>query len=255
MNNTDVDNLLNNNMDLFRRVSVFNNRLEVNGVLRKLIQVLNNNVEGDIVELGCNNGGTSYWIQTVLEKYNSNKVFHVYDSWEGVPEKHSKDLTKNFIDDLVPQIGGDRKIRSVSESVLINENVWVKGTTKTYAINFFHTFMNNGKLKLPVVHSGWFSDIQDSEYPDKICFAYFDGDFYNSIIDSFNKVYNKMVPGGIIVIDDCGDNTLVGVKKACEDFLVDKPEKLHLDAHPSIDGEWERTNFDKCFWGGWIQKI
>ena len=209
MNNTDIDNLLNNNIDLFQRVSMFNNRLEVNGVLRKLIQVLNNNIEGDIVELGCNNGGTSYWIQTVLEKYNSDKLFHVYDSWEGVPEKHSKDLTKNFVNDLVPQIGCNRKIRNVNDCVLINESVWVKGTTKTYPIHFFNTFMNNGNLKLPVIHSGWFSDIQDSEYPDKICFAYFDGDFYTSIIDSFNKVYSKMVPGGIIVIDDCGDNVRI----------------------------------------------
>lgn len=188
-----------------------------------------------------------------IKKYNSNKQFHVYDSWEGVPEKHDNDNTKNFINEISSQIGGDRKIRTVDKTIEMNTH-WKKGITQTSKESFINTF-KTGNIELPHIHSGWFSNIPDNEYPDKICFAYFDGDFYTSIMDSFNKVYNKMVPGGIIVIDDCGDNTLIGVKNACNDFLKDKPEKLHLNAYPSIDGEWDRTNFDKCFWGGWIQKI
>ena len=50
-----------------------NNLLEVTGILRKLIDCLNNDLEGDIVELGCNNGGTSYWISLILKLYNSDK--------------------------------------------------------------------------------------------------------------------------------------------------------------------------------------
>lgn len=253
MNNSDIDIMINDNIDLCKRICM-NDPLEVNGVLRKLIEVLNNNIPGDIVELGCNNGGTSFWIQTILNKYNSIKTYHVYDSWEGVPNKHYNDTTENFINHIVPQIGGNKMVRDIFKTIEIN-NSWKQGDTKTPRESFINTFKNNSNLKLPVIHSGWFKDIPDNEYPDKICFAYFDGDFYTSIIDSFNKVYNKMVPGGIIVIDDCGDNTLIGVKNACNDFLKDKPEKLKLDAYPSIDGEWNRTNFDKCFWGGWIQKL
>lgn len=61
-----------------------NNILEIKGVLRKLIQVLNDNIEGDVVELGCNKGGTSIWIRRILDiyknKFNIDKEFHVYDS-------------------------------------------------------------------------------------------------------------------------------------------------------------------------------
>jgi O-methyltransferase len=253
MNNTDIDTLLNGNLQLCKRICM-NDPLEVNGVLRKLIHVLNTNIPGDIVELGCNNGGTSYWIQTILNKYNSNRAFHVYDSWEGVPEKHYNDTTEYFYDDIGEQIGGNRMVRDPFTTVQMNRN-WQKGTTATQKENFIQTFRENGDVKLPIIHSGWFKDIPDSEYPEMIAFAYFDGDFYTSIIDSFNKVYHKMAPGGIIVIDDCGDNTLIGVKKACLVFLKDKPETLNLNAYPSIDGVWDRTNFDTCFWGGWIQKV
>jgi O-methyltransferase len=247
-----VDKLIDDNISICN-MFYMNNPLEIKGVLRKLQEVLNNNIEGDVVELGCHNGGTSIWIQTLLQLNNSNKKFHVYDSWEGIPDKHEKDYTINYKDSICPQFVGD-KLRSVSEMININNNVWIKGTTKTQKENFINSFTVLN-VQLPIVHSGFFNEINDSEYPDKISFAYFDGDFYSSIIDSFNKVYHKMVPGGIIVIDDCGDYTLIGVKNACMDFLKDKPEKLHLDAYPNIKGEWIRTNFEEAFFGGWIQKI
>lgn len=38
------------------------------------------------------------------------------------------------------------------------------------------------------------------EYPNPICFAFFDSDFYNSIIDSFNKTWNKIPYNGRIVV-------------------------------------------------------
>ena len=40
------------------------------------------------------------------------------------------------------------------------------------------------------------------------CFSFFDGDFYTSIIDSFNKIFHNVQRGGIIIIDDCGWNCL-----------------------------------------------
>ena len=66
----DIDNIIKKN---WKKHKGMNNLLEVKGVLRKLVEVLNNNIEGDVVELGCNNGGTSYWIQLILKLYKSDK--------------------------------------------------------------------------------------------------------------------------------------------------------------------------------------
>ena len=49
--------------------------------------------------------------------------------------------------------------------------------------------------------------------------------FVRSIIDSFNKVYAKLSKGARVVIDDYAWECTPGVKKACEDFLRDKPER------------------------------
>lgn len=136
-------------------------------------------IEGDVVELGCNVGTTSVYIQEFLK----DKEFHVYDSFEGLPEKTKNDIT-NFS----------------------------KGSCKTTKEIFINNF--RGK-KIPIIHEGWF---KDAVYPDKISFAFLDGDFYSSIIDSLEKVYPRMSKGGIIAIHDYQWSRLPGVEKACIDF-------------------------------------
>jgi O-methyltransferase len=81
-------------------------------------------------------------------------------------------------------------------------------------------------LRLPKINKGWFAKMDDKDYPAKISFAFFDGDFYQSIMDSFNKVYHKLSRGATICVHDYGWEILPGVKKACIDFLRDKPEAM-----------------------------
>ena len=168
-------------------------------VLKELEYILMNNIEGDIVELGAETGQTSIYIQRMLNEYKSNKKFHIYDSWEGVPEPTSFD-TENV------------------------KNPFTKGACKSSKDIFINRF-RDGNVELPIIHNGWFKDIPDDEYPNKISFAFFDGDLYTSIMDSFNKVYHKLVPGARVIIDDYKWERSPGVYKALQDFLKDKPEK------------------------------
>jgi O-methyltransferase len=175
---------------------------EIEVVLENLKKVIDNNIKGDIVEFGCNEGTTSLFIKRLLNYYNSNKEFHVYDSFKGLPRKTKEDLS-----DHPSNYKFKKGIAEIPKETLIE--------------NF-----EKNKLKLPEIHEGLFKDIKANELPEKISFAFFDGDFYNSIIDSFEKVYPRLTKGGIIVIDDYAWDALPGVKKACTDFLKDKPETI-----------------------------
>ena len=46
-------------------------------ILTNLKEVLDKNIEGDIVELGCNIGTTSLFIRKFLNEYKSERKFHV----------------------------------------------------------------------------------------------------------------------------------------------------------------------------------
>lgn len=168
-------------------------------ILTNLKKVLDSEVEGDIVELGCNVGTTSLFIRKLLDHYKSGRKFHVYDSFEGLPEGNMKD--KSF-----------------------SKFQYKKGECRTDEKVFINNF-KVARLELPKIHKGWFGKIPNKEYPKKIAFAFFDGDFYDSILDSFEKVYYKMVKNSRITIHDYQWKTLPGVEKACIKFLKDKPEK------------------------------
>lgn len=168
---------------------------QIEYILDNLSSVLD--LPGDVVELGCNVGMTTSFMRRLLNGAGSDKEIHVYESFKGLPEKTEGDGTSHSV----------KGESTVSKQML----------TDTF---------EKANLKLPIINSGWFSEIPDEQYPDKICFAFFDGDFYTSILDSFKKVYHKMVKGGIILVHDYKWQVYPGVKKAIDDFLIDKPEKV-----------------------------
>jgi O-methyltransferase len=171
-------------------------------ILDILEEQLSIGIGGDVVELGCNCGTTSIFIRKMMNLYDTEKVYHVYDSFEGLP--------KNSIHDT----GGNEGECLTSKDVLLS--------------NF-----NQFGLVAPIVNHGWFSKIPDSCYPDEICFAFFDGDFYSSILDSFSKTYHKLQPGAAVIIHDYGPGPLPGVEIACNEFLEDKPESV-IQAMPGV---------------------
>ena len=75
-------------------ISVMMDRNQLVGILQNLHYILEKNIPGDIVELGCNVGTTSILIRKLLDLYGSDKEFHVYDSWDGLPNVTNKDLSK-----------------------------------------------------------------------------------------------------------------------------------------------------------------
>jgi O-methyltransferase len=170
-------------------------------VLMELHGVLAAGVPGHVVELGCFVGETTGLMRRLLDAMGQrDRELHVYDSWEGVPAPVHQDVPVD------PRIGG-----------------FSRGTCACARANFEQHFTLSG-LSLPHVHSGWFAQIPDEEYPAPIAFAFFDGDMYSSIIDSFTKVYPKLAQGARVVIDDYEWERLPGVKQACQDFLRDKAE-------------------------------
>jgi O-methyltransferase len=166
-------------------------------------QVLAYRVPGEFVELGCNEGQTSILLSRIIEHYDPRRRLHVYDSFEGLPKADSVDGTAYKEGDM-----------ATKREVLLNN------------------FVRYG-LRLPIIHEGWFERTLPTEMPDKVAFAYLDGDFYSSIKTSLEYVYPNLSRDGICVIDDYCDsaiypgcNLLPGVKKACDEYLADKPERV-----------------------------
>ena len=64
---------------------------------------------------------------------------------------------------------------------------------------------------------GWFKDIPHDALPLSIRFAFFDGDLYQSIVDSWVKCWNRLEDGAIVAVHDV--HSLPGVRRACAEFF------------------------------------
>lgn len=156
------------------------------------------NVPGSVVELGCYQGAMALWMRAVLDTTGQHqRHVHVYDSFQGLPERGTKD----------PNLFEAGYLRAEPEQVLALHDRW--GRTS------------------PTIHPGWFADTLPGQLPDQIAFAYLDGDYYESIHTCLTACVPRMAPGGTLIVDDYADltanpkawNGLPGVKAACEDYF------------------------------------
>ena len=171
-----------------------------------LTQVLAYGVEGHVVELGCNRGMSAVLFRQLMNDDDTSRELHVYDSFEGLPPVSTEDGNTTFTE------GG----MAVTKEVLLN--------------NFA-----SRHLEPPMIHEGWFEKALPAGLPERIAFAHLDGDFYDSIKVSLEFVYPRLSKGAICLIDDYADpelhdgwNELPGVKRACDEYLADKPENVVL---------------------------
>lgn len=150
-------------------------------------------LEGNFVELGCYTGTTSLFLSRVL--LNTDKQLWVYDSFEGLPEKTVHDASPAGF-------------------------AFKKGELYASKKHFISNYKKAG-LPLPVITKAWFKDLSANNIPNKIAFAFLDGDYYESIYDSLNLIKNNLVKDCYVLIHDYGRTTLPGPKKALNQFLAE----------------------------------
>jgi len=187
-----MKNLLNKIMNFHNKQvdsSIINDE-QIKKLVEYLLDTIENDIDGDVVELGCYVGESSKYLMKTLVETNSDKKLYVYDSFEGLP-----DLSKWEINS-----GWKPRTLVTSEDVLTSN------------------FIENN-LPTPIITKGWFCDIPEDRLPEKISFAFLDGDFYDSIYDSLVKVYDRVVDGGYIFFHDYKRNDLPGVEAAIKDFF------------------------------------
>ena len=175
---------------------------QVATILHELSHVVEHGIDGTVVEFGCYIGTTSLFLRRVLDELDPERPFHVYDSFEGLPAKSTADSSG----------AGEQ---------------FVAGELAVSKKQFLREFQKAG-LKPPVVHKGWFSQLTDVDVPDKIAFAFLDGDFYESIRDSLALVLPRMQRGGVVIVDDYAREALPGAASAVhEKFSTEDITVVH----------------------------
>ncbi len=158
-------------------------------------QAIKNNVPGNLIEAGVWRGGASILMRAVLKAHNvlDRKVF-VADSFEGLPapdaDKYPQDIGIDYhkMDEL--------KI-SLSE---------VQGNFERYQLL-------DEQVKFL---KGWFEDTLPTADTGPLAVIRLDGDMYESTMDGLEALYERLSPGGFIILDDYV--MLEPCRKAVDDY-------------------------------------
>jgi len=147
-------------------------------------------LEGDFAEFGVYKGGSAYLISMAAK----NKTVHLFDTFTGMPEVN-KPIDKHSKGDFA-----DTNLENVQK------------------------FLNNKNF---VFYKGFFPDTTASlESEIKFSLVHIDVDIYKSLEDALEFFYQRVVPGGVILFDDYDSLKCPGIKKAIDEFLEKKPERV-----------------------------
>jgi len=171
--------------------------------------VLAEQIPGDFIETGVWRGGACIFARAALVAYeDSSRKVWVADSFRGLPPPDSKSY---------PADEGD--------------TLWEKATLAVGLNEVQRRFARYGLLDAQVEFVvGWFEDTLHLVPAECFSVIRLDGDMYSSTSQALEALYDRVAPGGFIIIDDYG--AVPACRQAVEDF---RTKRSIVDAIEHID--------------------
>jgi hypothetical protein len=143
--------------------------------------VIRNNIPGDLIETGVWRGGACIFMRAILKAHeDTTRRVWVADSFSGLPPPDAA---------AYPADVGD-KHHSYAELAISREEVE-------------KNFRRYGLLDEQVRFlEGWFKDTLPAAPIQRLAVLRLDGDMYESTIQAIEALYDKLSPGGFVIVDD-----------------------------------------------------
>ena len=180
--------------------------------------ILNNNIEGVIVECGVDSGKFEHMWIVELMKNNTVRDIYLYDTFGGLVEPSEHDYTCN---DAKLFKMSKEQVYNTWKSNIINEktNGWCYTPLEEVQNKLNSTGYPQDKLHYVV------GDVMETlkdkaTIPEKIAILRLDTDWYESSKYELEQMYDNVVPGGVIIFDDYYHWN--GQRIATDDFFASK---------------------------------
>ena len=157
--------------------------------------VLDEKVPGDLIETGVWRGGVTILMRGILEAWgDTERSVWVADSFEGLPAPNVEDYPDDEGHDL-----------SGVETLMVGADI--------VRANFERYDLLDDRVRFL---EGWFADTLAGAPIEQLAVLRLDGDLYESTMDALVPLYDKVAPGGFVIVDDYG--AWEPCRKAVHDF-------------------------------------
>lgn len=179
-----------------------------------LENVLADGVPGDFIETGAWRGGTCIYARAILAAHGvTDRTVWVADSFEGLPPPDKK-----FEADA-----GDQHYTKIDLAI----------SQEQVEENFRRYDLLDDQVRFL---KGWFSDTLPTAPVEQISVLRLDGDMYSSTMDALEPLYDKLSPGGYVIVDD------YYAVKACAMAIHD------FRTARGIDDEMHQIDWASVYW-------
>ncbi len=179
---------------LYRQVRTVTmcSQARLRGLYDAVRYVASKDIPGDVVECGSAQGGSAALMALTLHRLGARRKLWMFDTFEGLPAPTSQDpdfeLANLFTGTCVGTLD---EVRELFHRLGIADDV---------------TFVK-----------GLFQETLPAAPVQRIAVLHIDGDWYESVRICLDCLYDKVVPGGMIQLDDYG--YWKGARKAVDEFL------------------------------------
>ena len=182
-------------------------------LIKSVQYIINNNINGDIVECGVWRGGNMVLVAELLNKFKVYRKLWLYDTYEGMTKPSKYDKSKRS--------GAARK-KFFDNKTGKNSSDWCFASIDEVKKNLYKTRYPSNKIKFI---KGPVEETLKKNKPRKISILRLDTDWYSSTKKELEILYPKLVKNGVIIIDDYGH--WLGCRKACDEYFKNKKILFH----------------------------
>lgn len=177
--------------------------------------IVRNGIEGAVVECGVWRGGASAAAALALKDLDETRDMYMFDTFEGMPEPTKED--KSFGNDSAMEVFNKLRTSAKSSSWDMASLEDVRANLTTLGLNAEgFTFVK-----------GMVEDTIPEKSPDgAIALLRLDTDWYKSTKHEMDHLFPKLVPGGVLIIDDYGD--WQGAREAIDEYIETHKTRILL---------------------------
>jgi len=171
-------------------------------------------VPGAFVECGVWRGGSMQAAALALsETGDTGRHLHLFDTYEGMTEPTEKDRRAKdgeSASQLLEKLGRDSSVWAVAGL----DDVQAGMAELDYPQDLIH------------FHQGKVEDTIPGEAPEQIAMLRLDTDWYESTKHELEQLYDRLSPGGVLIIDDYGH--WEGSRLATQEFMHSRGNEMLL---------------------------
>ena len=178
------------------------------GLMDAVNYVVTNRIEGAMVECGVWRGGsTMIAAYGLLELGDTSRDLYLFDTFEGMSPPTDRDV-------MFDGTGAEQLLNPAERKEGV-DNYWCIASVENVRRNIVSTGYPEQRIHLV---KGKVEDTVPQQAPEKIALLRLDTDWYESTKHEMEHLYPRLVPNGVLIIDDYGH--WKGAKEAVDEYFA-----------------------------------